>query len=230
MNTEDICCEDCSAAPNRPAEQVAVKLAQAQREAVDQVERAASVHAAHGDRPGISPDVAGPLDATVTRLARVAQLQAVAVSPADPHLDGSQAEPGPGGPVVRMAFARSALDGSTPAGSALDGSVGTDIVCTLEGGLDAMRGRLDDWQGVLARATGRRPADGGVTLTFGHDPAVAVALARLAAAEFACCSFFTFALSIGPEGMRFTVTAPEDARTVVTAVFGAGLPVPADHQ
>jgi hypothetical protein len=30
----------------------------------------------------------------------------------------------------------------------------------------------------------------------------------------------TFTLTIGPEGMRFTVTASEEARDVVTAVYG----------
>lgn len=44
-----------------------------------------------------------------------------------------------------------------------------------------------------------------MSLAFDHDPGVAVELARLAAAEFACCSFFTFTLTIGPEGVRFTV-------------------------
>jgi hypothetical protein len=220
MSPEDICREDCSAASNRLAEQAAVELAQAEREVVNRVERGAQVHAAHGDGPGMPADVAELHHATVTKLARVARLQAAGATMADPRPGGSPAEPESSAAAVRIALARSALDGS----------VGPDIVCTLEGGLDVMRGRVDDWQGVLARATGREPADGGVTLTFGHDPAVAVELVRLAAAEFACCSFFTFALSIGPAGMRFTVTAPEDARTVVTAVFGTRLPVPADRR
>ena len=115
-------------------------------------------------------------------------------------------------PAIQMASARSLLDGQ----------IGPDVVCTLEGGPDAMRTRIDDWQAILAYVTGRRPADGGVTLTFDHDADVTVELARLAAAEFACCSFFTFGLSVGPEGMRFTVSAPEDARPLVTAMFGTG--------
>jgi hypothetical protein len=47
-----------------------------------------------------------------------------------------------------------------------------------------------------------------------------VELARLAAAEYACCSFFTFTLTIGPAGVRLTVTAPPDAQPLVTALFG----------
>jgi hypothetical protein len=95
-----------------------------------------------------------------------------------------------------------------------------DIVCTLGGGADAMRERIDRWRTVLERCTGRLPAEGGVTLVFDHDASVTVELASLSAAEFECCSFFTFALVVGPAGVRFTVTAPVEAATVVTALFG----------
>lgn len=71
---------------------------------------------------------------------------------------------------------------TTLAVRALDGMAGSGIVCTLDGGADALRARVSEWQTVTARATGRRPADGGVTLTFDHDPSVTVELARLAAA------------------------------------------------
>ncbi|MEU0398217.1 hypothetical protein ABZ208_36785 [Streptomyces sp. NPDC006208] len=97
---------------------------------------------------------------------------------------------------------------------------GSDIVCTLAGGTEAMRQRITEWQAVIRSATGREAADGGVSVLFDHDRGVAVELARLAAAEFACCSFITFTLTIAPSGMRLTVTAPDEAREVVTAVFG----------
>ncbi|WP_155354607.1 hypothetical protein [Acrocarpospora macrocephala] len=83
-----------------------------------------------------------------------------------------------------------------------------------------MRERLREWEQVIGEATGREAADGGITLTFAQDGRTAVELARLAVAEFACCSFFTFALSVGPAGMRFTVTAPAEAHDVVAALFG----------
>jgi hypothetical protein len=110
----------------------------------------------------------------------------------------------------------------------LAGAEATDarLVCTLDGGLDAMRGRIGEWRAIIAQATGREPADGGVTLVYDHDPAVTVELARLAAAEFACCSFFTFTLIVATDGMRFTISAPDEARDVVTAVFGAAAPAP----
>jgi len=50
-----------------------------------------------------------------------------------------------------------------------------------------------------------------------------IALRRTCAAEFACCSFFTFTLTVGPPGVRFTVTAPDEARDVVTSMFGAAV-------
>ncbi|WP_155349016.1 hypothetical protein [Acrocarpospora pleiomorpha] len=93
-------------------------------------------------------------------------------------------------------------------------------MCTLGGGAEAMRERLSEWQQVIAGATGREAADGGVTLTFVRDGRTVVELARLAVVEFECCSFFTFTLSVGPAGVRFTVTAPDEARDVVTALFG----------
>jgi hypothetical protein len=98
-----------------------------------------------------------------------------------------------------------------------------DLVCTLDGGPDAVRGRISEWKAVINRATGREPADGGITLVYDHDPALTVELARLAAAEFACCSFFTFTLTVAPDGVRFTVGAPDEARDLVTAVFGAAV-------
>lgn len=97
---------------------------------------------------------------------------------------------------------------------------GSGFACTLDGGLDAMRGRIGEWQAVVGQATKRELAEGGFTLVYDHDPAVTVELARLAAAEFACCSFFTFSLAFGHEGLRFTVTAPDDAQEFLTAVFG----------
>ena len=98
------------------------------------------------------------------------------------------------------------------------------IVCTLDGGVDAMRGRLSEWQAAIGPATARESIDGGVALTFGHDADHVVELARLAAAEYACCTFFTFTLTISGQGVRFEVRAPAEARDVVSAVFGVAGP------
>ncbi|GID94837.1 hypothetical protein ACFQFC_28820 [Amorphoplanes digitatis] len=162
---------------------------------------------------------AGDCPATQARLAEVARLQAAAVRLAEPSTAGACGE---GCTCVTAASTRTAprMPVARAALPLLDNSVGTDLVCTLDGGLDSMRGRIGEWQAVIGRAVGREAADGGVTLVYDHDPAVAVELARLGAAEFACCSFFGFTLTVAPAGMRFTVTAPAEAATLVTAVFG----------
>jgi hypothetical protein len=98
---------------------------------------------------------------------------------------------------------------------------GPAMACTLDGGAEAMQARVADWDEIVRRATDRHPVAGGVTLTYAHDQQLAVDLARLAAAEYACCSFFTFTLTLGPTGITFTVTAPEEVRDVVAAIFGA---------
>ena len=97
---------------------------------------------------------------------------------------------------------------------------GPALVCTLAGGPEARQVRLADWRAAISQATGRRPAAGGVTLTFDHDSRLAAELGRLAAVEYECCSFFTFTLGIGPAGMTFTAQAPDAARDIVTDLFG----------
>lgn len=217
----------CGATRARMAGLVKARLAKAQSAVVELVERTAA-HA--GDQPGMPQPVAKLHHDTVRRLSSVADLQAAAAVLAGASGPGVCRE---GCPCVAVATATPVLGNSrVPATrmalavSALEGPAGSDIVCTLDGGLDAMSNRIDEWQDVIGRAVGRRPVAGGVALQYEHDAAIAVELTRLAAAEFACCSFFEFSLTIGSEGMVFAVTAPDEARDVVTAVFGAAGPVP----
>ncbi|CAN5398128.1 MerR family transcriptional regulator [soil metagenome] len=94
-----------------------------------------------------------------------------------------------------------------------------EIACTLDAG--DMSGRLEEWQDVIARATHRSPIADGVALRFAHDMDLTTALARLCAAEHACCSFFRFALLIDSHGVRLEVRSPPEARDMLTAaVFG----------
>ena len=87
-------------------------------------------------------------------------------------------------------------DGAMPGGVTLVGvelRAEEPIACSLEAG--AVRGRLDDWQAVLARSTGRRQVPGGVEIEFrltgrpgseppaGAGPAAGPATAQEAAAE-----------------------------------------------
>jgi hypothetical protein len=219
---------DCSATRSLMAGLVQVRLAAGQERAVALTEQAAAVQVARGgDRPGMAQPAADLSDEIVTTLARVASLQAAAARLAEPAAAGAcdegcacvtaaAAQNTPGVPATRLAMSAAALPGGSR----------PDLVCTLDGGPDAMRGRIAEWRAVIHKATGREPADGGVTLVYDHDPAVTVELARLAAAEFACCSFFTFTLTVAPEGMRFTISAPDEARDAVTAVFGTATPAP----
>ena len=92
------------------------------------------------------------------------------------------------------------------------------IACSLDAG--TMGDRLQEWQALLARASGRERTDAGYRLTFARDPALASALADLAAREIECCPFFTFAIRMTNDGLQLDVEVPEDARELVAALFG----------
>ena len=92
------------------------------------------------------------------------------------------------------------------------------IACTLSH--EDMGDRITEWQAVLAPVEDRAPIHGGVRLTLGVDADVAE-VARLARAEWACCSFFSFSLTIDGRGTALEVRAPEAARALVTSIFGA---------
>jgi hypothetical protein len=96
----------------------------------------------------------------------------------------------------------------------------TPIVCTLDGGGE-LTGRLDEWRAVLAQATGREETDEGVALTFDHDIPRTAELARLLAAEYACCSFASYHLTIDGQGVRMEIRTPPEARAALAAVFGS---------
>lgn len=101
---------------------------------------------------------------------------------------------------------------TTPTGGA------DPVACTLEP--SAMPQRISDWQGLLARATERTPIPGGTSVAFPVDATLIGELVEVAAAEQACCSFFTFTLQITSDAVRLEVTAPPEAAPVVAAVFG----------
>jgi DNA-binding transcriptional MerR regulator len=92
------------------------------------------------------------------------------------------------------------------------------IACTLSGA--AVDERLAEWQHAVAVATTREAIAGGTRLRFGTEVDLA-GLAALLAAEHGCCSFFTFTLTVGPDGIALDVTAPVDARPMVDALVGA---------
>ena len=46
-------------------------------------------------------------------------------------------------------------------------------------------------------------------------------IAKLAAEEFQCCSFFRFNVAIDGSGVRLEVGAPTEARDIITSVFAS---------
>ncbi len=91
------------------------------------------------------------------------------------------------------------------------------IACTLS--LGSMKGRLSDWQTLLAHVERREPIDGGVRSEFAPSVPV-VDLMRLVAAEQDCCQFFRFAITVDTRGVALEVRAPEDALSIVESMFG----------
>ena len=93
------------------------------------------------------------------------------------------------------------------------------IACTLEGGLTAMTDRINEWRALLAHAVGRS-SDGDVLRVELSADVPLAEVARLIAAEQACCTFFAFAITVDERGIALEVRAPAEAAEVVAAVFG----------
>ena len=95
--------------------------------------------------------------------------------------------------------------------------VAVPIACTL--GPQSMRGRLKEWQRLLAYVEHRDAIDGGLRATFGRTTPLGE-LMRLATADQDCCQFFTFAITIDRRGVALEVRAPHDALPVLHSLFG----------
>ncbi len=124
---------------------------------------------------------------------------------------GCVSDPDDAGPVVASMQAVSLTAKPAAAGEPA-------IACTLSAG--SMKGRIADWQCLLAHVEGRERIDGGVRSRF----AAAVPLGdlmRLVAAEQDCCHFFRFAITVDTRGVALEVRAPEDAQSIVESMFGA---------
>jgi hypothetical protein len=106
---------------------------------------------------------------------------------------------------------------ATGCGPSCGCSSSVPIACTL--GAEDLATRLDDWNAALASVTDRVAIDGGVRLGFGPEVDVAD-LARLVVAEQSCCAFFRFTVTVDERGIALEVTAPLDAATVLTSLFG----------
>jgi MerR family transcriptional regulator, copper efflux regulator len=92
------------------------------------------------------------------------------------------------------------------------------IACTLRP--DALRGQLEDWQALLAHAARRSTLDDGVRVELAAG-APLDELMRLVAAEQACCQFLQFAITVDTRGIGLEVRGPDDARSIIEALFGS---------
>jgi len=99
----------------------------------------------------------------------------------------------------------------------LMGADSGDIACSLDP--SHVGQRVEDWNRVLSASVSRSALPGGVRVHF-HDDVDIAGLARLAAAEHDCCSFFQFGIAVGPDGVTLDVTGPDDAQDVIASVFG----------
>ena len=99
---------------------------------------------------------------------------------------------------------------------------GLPIVCTLDADGGDLAARVGEWQTILAGASKRERIDQGIAVTFPHGIARTAELARLLAAEYSCCSFASYHLTIDASGVRMEIHAPDKGRDSMAAVFGIG--------
>jgi hypothetical protein len=118
---------------------------------------------------------------------------------------------------ARLAAVRGAQASAGGPGATAEGRL---IVCTLDADGGDLTGRVVEWHCLLGQATGREAIEGGIAVTFEHDVARTAELARLMAAEYACCSFASYHLTIDARGVRMEVRAPEEGRDALVAMFG----------
>jgi hypothetical protein len=205
---------DCARVQSRMAELVAARLAQVQAE-LDGLLAAQAGAGGVGAASGVAPIARSiPLTQDAARLQNAASILATpsATGPCTADCACTRAAAVTGG-----VYALPTASGTTIAALTPDGQ---PIVCTLEEDGGDMTERLGEWQAVLARATGREALDDGVAVTFGHDVARTAELARLLAAEYACCSFASYHLTIDGRGVRMEVRTPPEGRDALAALFG----------
>jgi hypothetical protein len=207
---------DCARVQERMAELVAARLERVQA----QLGGVLAEQAAAG---GLSGAVgAGPILDSIPLAKAAGRLQAAAGILAAPPATGgctddctcARAAAAKGG-----AYTLPTLDGTTQAARTADG---IPIVCTLDADGADLVGRVEQWQTILAHATAREATEEGVAVMFDHDIARTAELARLLAAEYSCCSFASYHLTIDARGVRMEIRAPAEGWDALAAMFGIG--------
>jgi DNA-binding transcriptional MerR regulator len=203
---------DCPAARRRLADAVSDRLALVQGAVAEQQRRMAE------SGPG-SAEWAEATRIGVALFQEAARLQAVTGSLA------AAAHTGPCGDTCGCAAAFTAPVTAyhfpaDPAGG------GAALLCDLAADGGDAHDRIDVWQQALARVQHRHPlpdddpSQTGVVLRFPLDAELAAILARLAAAEYRCCSFGSYTIVIDGTGLRLEVRMPAEAAEVMAAVIG----------
>lgn len=191
--------EDCSTVAHQVVEAVELRLAEAQARVAELVALAAQLQ-----------DVAARLR-TAPAAGPCGEGCPCSAAGAEPAVDRRTLVPltaRPAGPdALVMAHA---TDGAGPA-----------IACSLDAASTA--DRVEQWRALLASAVRREPLAGGVAVVLPTSAPLAAEAARLAAAEQACCAFFTFDLRLTTGEVRLEVRAPDDAADVVAALFGTAV-------
>jgi DNA-binding transcriptional MerR regulator len=208
---------DCGQAQRRLADAVTARLDTVQDRLAQQQQLAVQ----HG------PGTAGWAEATratVSLVEDAARLQAVvAALPAKPHA----------GPCDEACACAAAVTASGdvyqfPTDPAA-GEPGSTCDLAADGG-DA-RDRIGVWQQVFTRVQRRDRLDDtetGLALRFPLEADLAATLARLAAAEYRCCSFGSYTIVIDHTGLRLEIRMPDDASGMLAAVVA--LPDPSAPQ
>jgi hypothetical protein len=207
---------ECPEAHRRLADAVAARLTDVQDTLIGHQLRATT----HG--PG-TPGWVEETRAGVPLAEEAARLQAVAAALAD----APQAGPCGDGCGCATALAASGTTYHFPAGDSADA---TPLACDLaaDGG-DAVN-RIGSWQQVFTRVERRDPLPDtatGLALRFPLDVDLAATLARLAAAEYRCCSFGSYTVVVDDTGLRLEVRMPDDAAGVLASVLGVPDAAPA---
>jgi MerR family copper efflux transcriptional regulator len=110
-------------------------------------------------------------------------------------------------------------------------ATGTDvalagIACSLSE--PDMQRRLTEWRRALGAAISTTPTAAGARFVFHPSPMLIAELARLCAAETACCPFFTFGLDITASALVLTVGAHPGMEELVGRLIDTSSPLRAD--
>jgi MerR family transcriptional regulator, copper efflux regulator len=203
---------DCAGVHRRMADLVDARLAAVQAELGAALRSQAAVGGLGGDAG------TGPLHRSVPLAKAGGRLQEAARILAAPPGTGPCTGSCPctrAAAVTAGAYTFPTLAGITPPAAGV-----TPIVCTLDADGGDLPGRLEEWHAVLAQATAREQTDDGIAAMFDHDITRTAELARLLAAEYSCCSFASYHLTIDHHGVRVEIRTPPEGRDALAAMFG----------